>query len=60
MERQRINSTEELPIVLTSLADVFIRLEGQKSEGIFRVPGDAESVSGKTNYAQFRFKMQNR
>ncbi|KAJ3304423.1 hypothetical protein HDV03_002767 [Kappamyces sp. JEL0829] len=45
MERQKQESNDELPKVLTSLIAVFKRLEGQKSEGIFRVPGDAEGVS---------------
>ncbi|KAJ3347787.1 hypothetical protein HDU91_006703, partial [Kappamyces sp. JEL0680] len=50
MERQKQESNDELPKVLTSLIAVFKRLEGQKSEGIFRVPGDAEGVSDKNDY----------
>lgn len=46
MERQMKDSKDPIPRVLTALIDSIVRLEGQKSEGIFRVPGDAEGVSG--------------
>ena len=45
MERQKDENSDELPKVLTTLVSSIIRLEGQKSEGIFRVPGDAEAVA---------------
>lgn len=45
MERQ--SPQEELPKILTTLVDLLIKLEAHKSEGIFRVPGDAEGVSGR-------------
>ncbi|KAJ3272761.1 hypothetical protein HDV01_005289 [Terramyces sp. JEL0728] len=45
MERQAAEYNDEIPRVLRSLAQTIIKLEGQKSEGIFRVPGDAEGVS---------------
>ncbi|KAJ3321192.1 hypothetical protein HDV06_004535 [Boothiomyces sp. JEL0866] len=45
MERQAAEFNDEIPRVLRSLVQTIIKLEGQKSEGIFRVPGDAEGVS---------------
>ncbi|KAJ3256257.1 hypothetical protein HK103_005620 [Boothiomyces macroporosus] len=45
MERQAAEYNDEIPRILRSLVQTIIRLEGQKSEGIFRVPGDAEGVS---------------
>jgi len=35
---------EELPLVLTRLAKKVIELNGHKTEGIFRVPGDSDQV----------------
>lgn len=46
MDRQNAESEEKVPKILTFLIDIIVKLEGQKSEGIFRVPGDAEGVSG--------------
>lgn len=46
---QRQNETEpdkELPILLPILADAIYKLDGMKTEGIFRVPGDAGQVAG--------------
>lgn len=52
MERQTKDHADlQIPKVLTSLVDSIIRLEGQKTEGIFRVPGEAEGVSGKTEFS---------
>nr|CAB3222852.1 rho GTPase-activating protein 39 [Phallusia mammillata] len=34
-----------LPWILTSLSDEVLRLEGNKTEGIFRVPGDIDEVN---------------
>ncbi|KAI8914434.1 Rho GTPase activation protein [Gorgonomyces haynaldii] len=46
MERQRkANPNMELPHILVVLAEAILKLNGAKSEGIFRVPGDAEAVS---------------
>jgi hypothetical protein len=39
-------STLLVPRILPSLINAIVRLEGHKLEGIFRVPGDAEAVSG--------------
>jgi hypothetical protein len=48
MKRQTEQNPDlEVPKVLISLIDSIIRLEGQKTEGIFRIPGEAEGVSGK-------------
>jgi hypothetical protein len=62
MERQKAEISDELPKVLTTLVSAIIRLEGQKSEGIFRVPGDAEAVAGKKmdELILVRFKVSNR
>jgi hypothetical protein len=35
----------KVPVILPFLADGILALEGTYSEGIFRVPGDADSVS---------------
>ncbi|KAJ2999522.1 hypothetical protein HDV02_002669 [Globomyces sp. JEL0801] len=45
MERQAKDTDQDLPVVLTFLVDNIVKLEGHRSEGIFRVPGDAEGVS---------------
>jgi hypothetical protein len=46
MQRQlETGDTSDVPRILPALADAIVRLQGQKSEGIFRVPGDAEGVS---------------
>ncbi|KAJ3517629.1 hypothetical protein NLJ89_g368 [Agrocybe chaxingu] len=37
---------QKIPIILPFLADGILALGGTKSEGIFRVPGDNDSVSG--------------
>lgn len=34
----------KLPLVLTSLTEAILRLNGTKTEGIFRVPGDTDAV----------------
>ena len=36
---------QKVPIILPFLADGILALGGQRSEGIFRVPGDSDSVS---------------
>eukprot|EP01130_Rhizamoeba_saxonica_P011677 TRINITY_DN485_c0_g1_i1.p1 TRINITY_DN485_c0_g1~~TRINITY_DN485_c0_g1_i1.p1 ORF type:complete len:399 (-),score=81.40 TRINITY_DN485_c0_g1_i1:37-1233(-) len=36
---------EDIPLVLTALAQAVIDLDGEQTEGIFRVPGDAEQVT---------------
>ena len=43
--QQRTYPESKVPIVLPFLADSIIALGGAKREGIFRVPGDAETVS---------------
>jgi hypothetical protein len=35
----------ELPLILTALTHAVLKAGGSESEGIFRVPGDAEQVS---------------
>lgn len=37
---------QKIPIILPFLADGILALGGTKAEGIFRVPGDNDSVSG--------------
>ena len=45
MERQeKISPGVQLPTILVALAEAILKLNGAKSEGIFRVPGDAEAV----------------
>lgn len=52
MEREKQeNKDAEIPKILTCLTDSIVKLDGQKTEGIFRVPGEAEGVSGKSNVA---------
>jgi hypothetical protein len=46
MRQAESGDTSELPKILPALATTILKLQGQKSEGIFRVPGDAEGVSG--------------
>lgn len=46
-------STLLVPRILPSLIDAIVRLEGHKLEGIFRVPGDAEAVSGIYELTRF-------
>lgn len=47
MERQSKKYPDaDIPRVLTFLVDSILNLNGCQSEGIFRVPGDAEAVSG--------------
>jgi hypothetical protein len=36
-----------LPKILLFLTDAILKLNGCKTEGIFRVPGDADMVNGK-------------
>lgn len=43
--QERNYSHEKIPIILPFLADGILALGGTKSEGIFRVPGDSDSVS---------------
>lgn len=61
MERQeKLFPGKELPIVLTVLAESILRLNGERSEGIFRVPGDAEEVGSnvlKANLIDLRAQM---
>ncbi|EGF77726.1 hypothetical protein BATDEDRAFT_91387 [Batrachochytrium dendrobatidis JAM81] len=46
MERQiKSQPTLELPRILLFLSDAILSLNGCQTEGIFRVPGDAEAVS---------------
>ncbi|KAI8925684.1 Rho GTPase activation protein [Entophlyctis helioformis] len=46
MERQvKVSPGLELPRILLFLSEAILGLNGAKAEGIFRVPGDAESVS---------------
>jgi RhoGAP domain len=45
MERQQKTMPDkETPMILNVLAEAILKLNGAKSEGIFRVPGDAEAV----------------
>jgi len=37
----------QIPRILPFLADAILELNGCKTEGIFRVPGDADQVTGK-------------
>ncbi|KAH7912259.1 Rho GTPase activation protein [Hygrophoropsis aurantiaca] len=43
--QERNYPREKIPIILPFLADGILALGGTKSEGIFRVPGDSDSVS---------------
>jgi len=43
--QQEFAPDEDLPLVLTTLANKVIELNGHKTEGIFRIPGDSEHVS---------------
>ncbi|KAG6920068.1 hypothetical protein DXG01_010136 [Tephrocybe rancida] len=43
--QERKYPQQKVPIILPFLADGILALGGLKSEGIFRVPGDADSVS---------------
>ncbi|KAH7920691.1 RhoGAP-domain-containing protein [Leucogyrophana mollusca] len=43
--QERNYPREKIPIILPFLADGILALGGTKSEGIFRVPGDGDSVS---------------
>jgi hypothetical protein len=36
----------EIPKILPTLINAILKLQGERSEGIFRVPGYAEGVSG--------------
>eukprot|EP01129_Flabellula_baltica_P009546 TRINITY_DN3916_c0_g1_i1.p1 TRINITY_DN3916_c0_g1~~TRINITY_DN3916_c0_g1_i1.p1 ORF type:complete len:360 (-),score=68.13 TRINITY_DN3916_c0_g1_i1:269-1321(-) len=45
MEIQSTFTDEPLPLVLTSLALKVLELDGQHTEGIFRIPGDSEQVA---------------
>ncbi|KAF7362103.1 Rho GTPase-activating protein 39 isoform 2 [Mycena venus] len=43
--QERTYPSQRVPIILPFLADGILALGGSKSEGIFRVPGDGDSVS---------------
>ncbi|KAF5388857.1 hypothetical protein D9757_005647 [Collybiopsis confluens] len=43
--QERTYPEQKVPIILPFLADGILALGGTKSEGIFRVPGDSDSVS---------------
>eukprot|EP00842_Homolaphlyctis_polyrhiza_P001057 jgi/Hompol1/1952/HPOL_005807-RA len=43
----------ELPRILLFLTDAILKLNGAQAEGIFRVPGDAEAVSGNQRQIHF-------
>jgi hypothetical protein len=43
--QQRSYPTLPIPVILPFLADGILALGGTQSEGIFRIPGDNESVS---------------
>ncbi len=43
--QERTYSHLQIPIILPFLADGILALGGTKSEGIFRIPGDGDSVS---------------
>nr|GAT57728.1 Rho GTPase-activating protein 39 isoform 2 [Mycena chlorophos] len=43
--QERTYPSQKVPIILPFLADGILALGGTKSEGIFRVPGDGDSVS---------------
>jgi len=47
MEQQKKNENSELeiPAIMIFLADSILKLNGCQTEGIFRVPGDADSIS---------------
>lgn len=49
MERQlKIFPDKNIPCVVEVLVEAILMLNGAKSEGIFRVPGDAEMVGSNT------------
>lgn len=43
--QERNYPEQQVPIILPFLADGILALGGTKSEGIFRIPGDSDSVS---------------
>lgn len=45
----------QIPQIVPFLANVVRETNGQKSEGIFRVPGDADAVTDLVRFASFSF-----
>ncbi|KAI7856712.1 Rho GTPase activation protein [Circinella umbellata] len=45
MEMEKQDEALQIPKIVPFLADAVIRLNGQQTEGIFRVPGDADDVT---------------
>jgi hypothetical protein len=43
--QKRSHPTDKVPVILPFLADAILALGGTESEGIFRIPGDGDSVS---------------
>jgi hypothetical protein len=43
--QKRSHPTDKVPVILPFLADAILALGGTRSEGIFRIPGDGDSVS---------------
>ena len=42
-----INPQANIPRIIPFLADAILDLNGCQTEGIFRVPGDADAVTGR-------------
>ena len=40
----------KIPKIVPFLADAVLQMKGQQSEGIFRVPGDAEEVTDLVSF----------
>jgi len=44
-QQEKENSELDIPEIMVFLADSILQLNGTKTEGIFRVPGDADAIS---------------
>jgi len=44
-QQQKENSELDIPAIMVFLADSVLQLNGTQTEGIFRVPGDADAIS---------------
>lgn len=45
-QHRLVDSASEVPRIMNFLAQGILKLNGQQTEGIFRVPGDADQVTG--------------
>lgn len=52
MEQQASTSDMDIPKIVPFLANMVLDLNGLSSEGIFRVPGDADDVTELVNFFQ--------